>query len=57
MKMDKYVNINVNTAGIKDIDRDGGVSADELAKMATFGYAAEQCEIVENDKENSHERV
>ena len=55
--MDKYMSINVNTAGIKDIDRDGGVSADELAKMATFGYAAEQCEIVESDKENSYERV
>ena len=55
--MDKYVSINVNTAGIKDIDRDGGASVEELGKMATFGYAAEQCEIVEIDKENSHERV
>lgn len=55
--MDKCMSINVNTAGIKDIDRDGGVSVEELGKMATFGYAAEQCEIVEIDKENRHERV
>ena len=55
--MDKYMSINVDTVGIKDIDRNGGVSVDELGKMATFGHAAEQCGVVEKDKENGHERV
>lgn len=55
--MDKYMSTNISTAGIKDIDRDGGVSVEEIGKMATFGYAAEQCGIVESDKENRHERV
>lgn len=55
--MDKYMSINVDTVGIKDIDRNGGVSVDELGKMATFGHAAEQCGVVKRDKENGHERV
>ena len=55
--MYKYMSINVDTAGIKDIDCDGGVSVDELEKMTTFGHAAEQCGVVEKDKENGHERV
>jgi len=55
--MNKYMSINVDKAGIKDIDRDGGVSVDELGKIATFGHAAEQCGVVERDKENGHERA
>lgn len=56
--MDKYMSVNVNTAGIKDIDRDGGVSVEELGKMATFEHTVSyQCGMVKGKDESENERV
>lgn len=51
--MDKYMQMNIDTSTIRDLDRDGGLPADDLAKMVTPDYVINQCEKIEKgEKEN-----
>lgn len=52
----KYGEINFDTTGIRDIERDGGLPAEELAKLVTPEYALNQCgELKKREGENEHE--
>ena len=54
--MDKYMQMNIDTSTIRDLDRDGGLPADDLAKMVSSDYAINQCGKVEHG-ENENERI
>lgn len=47
----KYGEANIDTTGIRDIDRDGGLSSEDFAKMVSQEYVLNQCGEVKQDKE------
>lgn len=51
----KYGEVKIDTTGIRDIDCDGGFSADDLVKMISPDYAINQCGEIKTKGENDNE--